>query len=188
MSDLQQGPDCLCSHRQFAHRLGRRGCRALDCGCDRYEPVDEPQPAPAMADPEPEPELDPADQYAAHLADLGRQLAVRVRDNHPADNQQWLHEVLPDLADREALLYVLAAAVPLNRSMQSLTAWAEQDRESRLQPHGTHAAAERHRYRKEPLCDECRQAERERDRDRKKTAYWAAKGEPATTTEETRAA
>lgn len=183
---------CLCGCDQWAHRLGRKGCRALDCGCDRYEPLDEPtpapeEPAPAPA-PEPEPELDPADQYAARLADLGRQLAVRVRDNDPADNQRWLHEVLPDPDQREHLLYVLAAAMPLNRSIRSLTAWAEQPRETRLQPHGTHAAAERHRYHGEDLCDPCRDFERARDRVRSANYRRRKAAGNATTTEESRAA
>lgn len=177
----ENGPDCRwCGHQQFAHRLGRKGCRELDCGCDRYEPDElpaatTPDPAPQA---DPEPELDPADEYAARLAGIARQLAVRVRDHDPADNQRWLHTELPNPADREHLLYVLAAAVPLNRSMQSLTAWAEQPRESRLQPHGTHAAAERHRYHREPLCDPCRNFERARDRERKRAAYRPRGSEP----------
>lgn len=37
-----------------------------------------------------------------------------------------------------------------------------------LKPHGSHAAVERHRYRKEELCGLCREGERERDRVRKR--------------------
>jgi hypothetical protein len=62
-----------------------------------------------------------------HLESVAQQLACRVRDDDPVANQRWLHAMLPDPADREALLYVLAAAVPINRSWAALTAWATTD-------------------------------------------------------------
>ena len=113
------------------------------------------------------------DEYADRLAEVAAELVVRVRDEGPADNAAWLSTALPNPADRDNLLYVLAAAVPDDRSWLALTAWtrATGPAPARLQPHGTHAAAQRHRYRGQPLCDECREAERARDRDRKKTAY-----------------
>jgi hypothetical protein len=30
-------PVCLCGDRQAEHRLGKRGCKVPDCGCDRFE-------------------------------------------------------------------------------------------------------------------------------------------------------
>ena len=32
---------CVCGDPREQHRQGRRGCKALDCGCDRYEAVAE---------------------------------------------------------------------------------------------------------------------------------------------------
>lgn len=120
------------------------------------------------------------DDYADRLAAVATELVVRVRDDDPDANARWLHSVLPNPADREALLYVLAAAVPDDRSWAALTAWTVSGPPARrLRPHGTHAAATRHRYHREPLCDVCRDAERDRDRKRKKTAYWSAKAASA---------
>ncbi|TDC33122.1 hypothetical protein [Micromonospora sp. KC213] len=133
------------------------------------------------------------DEYADRLAEVGAELVVRVRDEGPQDNRTWLHTALPEQADREALLYVLAAAVPDDRPWVDLTAWAG---ERRLKPHGTQAAAARHRYRREELCDECRDAERVRDKLRKRAQRARARAraatcttnQSATTTEENRAA
>lgn len=33
-------PVCLCGDRRSEHRLGRRGCKALDCGCGEFDPAD----------------------------------------------------------------------------------------------------------------------------------------------------
>lgn len=115
------------------------------------------------------------DDYTNQLAAVAAELAVRVRDETPDDNAQWLRTVLPDPNDRDNLLFVLAAAVPDDRSWRALTSWTTVPAVRRLQPHGTHAAAQRHRYHHEALCDACRDAEQARDRDRKKAAYWAAK-------------
>lgn len=41
-------------------------------------------------------------------------------------------------------------------------------------PHGTPAAARRHRYAREDLCGQCRESERQRDRDRKRASRSAA--------------
>lgn len=129
------------------------------------------------------------DAYVDRLAEVALELAVRVRDEGPEDNRRWLHTALPEQADREALLYVLAAAVPDDRPWPELTAWTVQ---RRLKPHGTQAAAARHRYRQEPLCGECRDAERDRDRHRKQDQRARARTTTCSTrtatTEETRAA
>jgi len=61
------------------------------------------------------------------LASIAQQLAARVRDDDPVANQRWLYAMLPDPAEREALLYVLAAGVPIDRSWAALTAWATTD-------------------------------------------------------------
>lgn len=63
------------------------------------------------------------DDYADRLAEVAAELVVRVRDDNPQANARWLAAVLPDPADRDALLYVLAAAVPDDRPWLHLTAW-----------------------------------------------------------------
>lgn len=124
--------------------------------------------------------------YADRLAAVAAELVVRVRDDPPEANLRWLNAQLPEQRQQRDLLFVLAAAVPDDRPWLHLTGWTTAGLAG-LKPHGTHAAAQRHRYHREPLCDECRSAERIRDRDRKKAAYWSATNRP-TTTEETRPA
>lgn len=146
------------------------------------------------------------DEHAERLAEVACQMATRVRDEPPEDNRRWLHAALPDPADREALLYVLAAAVPDDRPWTHLTAWAAQRMPStagprlveadpetgpgtrprkestrQLRPHGTRAAANRHRYHKEPLCDLCAEADRVRERVRKREARNRAKQQNSVT-------
>jgi len=56
------------------------------------------------------------------LAQIAAQLVARVRDDDPDANARWLHaETTP--AERDALLYVLAAAVPDDRTWIELTQW-----------------------------------------------------------------
>lgn len=57
------------------------------------------------------------------LASIAQQLAGRVRDDDPIANQRWLH-LLTTPEEREALLYLLAAAVPVDVPWTQLTAWA----------------------------------------------------------------
>ena len=57
------------------------------------------------------------------LAEIAAQLAGRVRDDDPDANARWLTAVT-DEADRWALLFVLAAMVPDDRSVTELTGWA----------------------------------------------------------------
>jgi hypothetical protein len=59
-----------------------------------------------------------------HLAAVGCQLAARIRDEGPEDVAAWLLEQLPDPADRWRLLFVLAAAVPVDVPWLTLTSWA----------------------------------------------------------------
>lgn len=113
------------------------------------------------------------------LAAIAVQLAVRVRDEHPDVNGRWLAKMLPDPKDRWALVFVLAAAIPDDQPWTELTGWANDLDEnqviqlpvakqgSKVQSCGTIAAARRHRYYEEPICDLCREAERVRDRTRR---------------------
>lgn len=87
------------------------------------------------------------DAAVTRLVSVAQQLAARVRDDDPVANQRWLHAMLPDPAEREALCYILAAAVPDDRSWTELTGWAQ---------HGTGPAAARHEARGEKQCDACR--------------------------------
>lgn len=132
------------------------------------------------------------DERADQLAAIAAELAVRVRDDNRDANGAWLAAQLPDPADWFQLAFVLAAAIPDDRSWTALTAWAwatrpdpdqvdegevlrpaESSRPGRpgqtaeLQPCGTPAAAARHRYHGEELCTVCRLHEQIRDRVRK---------------------
>lgn len=110
-----------------------------------------------------------AQDRADRLAEVATELAVRIRDETPEVNGAWLRTALPDPEDWFGLAFVLASAVPDNVPWSELTAWARAPLRM-LRPHGTHAAAQRHRYHGEPLCDVCRAAERIRDRERKATS------------------
>lgn len=109
------------------------------------------------------------DEYADWLAEVASELAQRVRDDDPEANARWLRNTVPNRDDRDRLLFALAAAVPDDRSWLALTAWTVQSQPARkLAPHGTAAAAKRHRYHGEPLCDDCVVSERVRERERKR--------------------
>jgi hypothetical protein len=129
------------------------------------------------------------DDRADQLAAIAAELAVRVRDETPDANGAWLAAELPDPADWFRLAFILAAAIPDDRSWTALTAWSwatarpQQEPEpglepepvagqvrptrSDLRPCGTMAAASRHRYYREPMCEACRDAYRAYDRERK---------------------
>jgi DNA-binding CsgD family transcriptional regulator len=51
-------------------------------------------------------------------------MAARIRDDGPEDVAAWLLTQLPDPADRWRLLFVLAAAVPVDVPWLTLTSWA----------------------------------------------------------------
>lgn len=91
-----------------------------------------------------------------HLARLAVELVVRIRDDEPSANARWLAAHLPDPGDWFRLAFVLAAAVPDDRSWHALTAWTRSD--------GCHTSASGHRRRGEPVCAHCRRADRERKR------------------------
>jgi hypothetical protein len=56
------------------------------------------------------------------LEQVAQQLIARVRDDDPQSNRRWLH-LLTTEDEREALIYILAAAVPDDRTWRQLTAW-----------------------------------------------------------------
>jgi hypothetical protein len=93
---------------------------------------------------------------AKHLAEIAVELIVRIRDDSPEDNGRWLTAHLPDPGDWFRLAFVLAAAVPDDRSWQQLTAWTR-----RL---GCTSSPSGHRRRGEPVCEHCRRVDRERKR------------------------
>lgn len=116
----------------------------------------------------------------ALLEAVAVQLVSRVRDDDPDANARWLHTQLPNPTDWRNLAFVLAAAVPEDRTWRQLTAWTRGEDDGirrfkrRLKPCGTLAAARRHRSRNEPVDDACVEAERAYDRDRKRTQRRAA--------------
>lgn len=65
-----------------------------------------------------------ADEYADRLATIACQLVARVRTDGADDSGHWLRHVAPTERERFDLLFVLAAAVPDDRSWPELTAWA----------------------------------------------------------------
>jgi hypothetical protein len=111
-----------------------------------------------------------SEDVADRLAAVAMELAQRVRDDDPEANRRWLHAVLPDPTDREALLYVLAAAVPDDRPWSHLVEWVRQPvsvRSLRLQPCGTRAAYRRHLAKGDPPCLPCDEENRRYERERK---------------------
>jgi hypothetical protein len=117
----------------------------------------------------------------ARLSQTAMDLVIRVRDEDPEENGEWLANLLPDPADWFRLAFVLAAAVPDDRSWADLTRWAkvtaldDDPQRPGPKPCGTPAAAARHRYHREPIDPACRaalQAENQKrkaqERERKK--------------------
>jgi hypothetical protein len=60
---------------------------------------------------------------ANRLSEIAAQLAARVREDDPEANGRWLAAVLPEKTDWFRLAFVLAAAVPDDRTWTELTAW-----------------------------------------------------------------
>lgn len=68
--------------------------------------------------------MEAPDVRADRLAAVAVELVARVRQE-PADaNWRWLLATLPDPLDREAIAFVLAAAVPIDQPWRHLTSWA----------------------------------------------------------------
>jgi hypothetical protein len=102
-----------------------------------------------------------ADERAERLLAVGLDVAVQIRDDDPEAVARLLQAL--DRTEMRDLVMVLAAAVDINVSRRILFGWWNgQPRE--LRPCGTPGGAGRHRYRNEPLCDPCREAQREYDR------------------------
>lgn len=60
------------------------------------------------------------------LSSVAQQFVGRVHDDDPIANRRWLHaQTTAD--EREALLYLLAAAVPDDRSWGELVAWTGEE-------------------------------------------------------------
>ena len=59
------------------------------------------------------------------LQAVAAQLAARVRDDNPEANSRWLLAELPNPADWFRLIFVLAAATPVDQPWSELVAWAE---------------------------------------------------------------
>lgn len=64
------------------------------------------------------------EERADRLAAVAVELVTRVRDEPAEANWRWLLATLPDPLDREALSFVLAAAVPADQPWNVLTRWA----------------------------------------------------------------
>ncbi|GIE65380.1 hypothetical protein [Actinoplanes palleronii] len=81
-------PMCDCDHPMSQHKLGRGGCRALDCDCARFEAArSRAEFLEAAADAflgqvfsEPPPVVSPADRLRAELAEVKRDLAALDAD------------------------------------------------------------------------------------------------------------
>lgn len=118
--------------------------------------------------------MDAVDQ----LASVAAQLVARVRDDDPNANGRWLRAMLVDPEDWLRLAFVLAAAVPDNKTWRELTAWTRPP-EREPAACGTPSGARRHRKAGEPTCEVCRAAERERGRRRRAAARAATSPTPA---------
>jgi hypothetical protein len=61
------------------------------------------------------------------LTRIAQDLIVRIRDDDPESNARWLALVLPNAGDWFRLAFMLAAAVPDDRSWSQLTRWTMPD-------------------------------------------------------------
>jgi hypothetical protein len=111
------------------------------------------------------------DERAERLVNIGLDVAVRIRDENPDDVARTLDGL--DATELRDMVVLLGAAIDVGVSHSVLYGWWT-GRTRELRPCGTHAAAQRHRTRGEPLCGECRDAEREYDRVRKRYVRSAA--------------
>lgn len=58
------------------------------------------------------------------LASIAQQFAGRLRDDDPEANRRWLWSVTTQ-EERDALHFVMAAAIPVDVPWRQLTAWAD---------------------------------------------------------------
>jgi len=61
------------------------------------------------------------------LAEIAAQLTGRMREFSAEDNARWLAFNLPDPSDWFRLAFVLACAVPTDRTWLALTSWTRPD-------------------------------------------------------------
>lgn len=108
------------------------------------------------------------DDDADRLAAVAVELVQRVRDDDPTANGRWLANVLPSSGDVFSLCFVLAAAVPDDRSWRALTAWTQDPAQTREQPCGTRRGYRRHKRLGEVPCEGCTEENRRYDRERKR--------------------
>lgn len=64
-----------------------------------------------------------SDERAAELASIAMQLADRIRDDDPEDVGRWLRTELTTWEDWTQIVFVLAAAVPVDVPFSTLTEW-----------------------------------------------------------------
>lgn len=92
-----------CSHGQWSHKLGKRGCKELGCPCGKYEP---PKSPPA-AEPEPAPAESAQDELPAAL-DLDEHRA----DDDPAASEPTQRELLAQMTRESIDLGTYELTVP----------------------------------------------------------------------------
>ena len=108
------------------------------------------------------------DERAARLTRIGMEVAVRLRDEDPADVRR-LVDALP--ADERADLAILGwAHVPIDLPQSVLIGWWTHPRRE-LAPCGTVTAAKRHQARGEEMCSSCLVVYREYERVRARQRY-----------------
>lgn len=114
------------------------------------------------------------------LSSIAQQLVGKLRDEDPEAVNRWLSSVMPSSTDWYRLCFVLAAAVPDDKRWSELMAWwinpppgteppatLESKRYAQA-PCGSHGAYRRHRKNGEMPCQVCVDAERARDRERRR--------------------
>ena len=115
-----------------------------------------------------------SDEYADRVAEVACQATDRVRERDPQAFDQWLRSTVPTGVEPalwyRQLVAMSSAAVPQDVPWSVLTGWVSRIDEpygrTRLRPCGTMTAAKRHRAHGEPLCELCREAERQEWRER----------------------
>jgi hypothetical protein len=105
------------------------------------------------------------DERAERLLRVGLDIAVRIREDMPADVRRGLDGLDP--SELRDLVTLLAAVVPVDVPESALLAWYTHPR-YQASPCGTLPAARRHQRLKEPLDPLCALTLQERDRLRKR--------------------
>lgn len=108
------------------------------------------------------------DERAERLTRIGMEVAVRLRDEDPADVRR-LVDALPADEVRD-LAILMAAHVPIDLPQSVLIGWWTHPRRA-LAPCGTVTAAKRHQARGEEMCELCLAVYREHERVRARQRY-----------------